>query len=187
MVEWWSKHLQLLVDEGVKFSHVKDIADSGSTAIRNSSYEIFKWTHANNVPFLIFSAGCGNIVVEVLKNDNLITDNVHVLTNLIQFDENGNSVGYNEKVIHVFNKNETELKDIPYNDTITNRKNVIVMGDSVGDSTMAEGLEHSTVLKIGIHNGDDQAKLDSLKENFDIVLTGTDDVNDILELLKKIK
>lgn len=59
--------------------------------------------------------------------------------------------GYDtDKMIHVFNKNETVLQGTDYYNLVLERTNVIVMGDSLGDAEMANGVpESSNVLKIG--------------------------------------
>lgn len=53
-------------------------------------------------------------------------------------------------MITIFNKNEYALRGSDYYDTIKDRDNIIVMGDSLGDAQMADGISHSNhVLKIG--------------------------------------
>lgn len=58
-------------------------------------------------------------------------------------------------MIHVFNKNESALKGSKDFDLLHERNNIIVMGDSLGDSTMANGCVSGIdahVLKIGFLN-----------------------------------
>lgn len=52
-------------------------------------------------------------------------------------------------IIHILNKNEQAIHETEYFDLIRDRDNVILMGDMIGDSEMAEGVPHNTVLKIG--------------------------------------
>lgn len=55
-----------------------------------------------------------------------------------------------EKLIHVFNKNETALEGTDYYKVVHDRTSIIVMGDSLGDAGMANGSpDTSNVLKIG--------------------------------------
>lgn len=55
-----------------------------------------------------------------------------------------------ENMIHVFNKNETALRGTEYYELVRDRSSIIVMGDSLGDASMATGCESaSNVLKIG--------------------------------------
>ena len=40
-----------------------------------------------SVPILIFSAGIGDILLEVVKQDDLVTPNVQVISNFMEFNE----------------------------------------------------------------------------------------------------
>lgn len=72
----------------------------------------------------------------------------------MKYDEQGIIQGFQAAPIHIFNKNEYALKGTEYYDMVQSRDNVILMGDSVGDAGMADGMEHANaVLKIGfIHD-----------------------------------
>lgn len=72
----------------------------------------------------------------------------------MKYDEQGIIQGFQAAPIHIFNKNEYALKGTDYYDMVQSRDNVILMGDSVGDAGMADGMEHANaVLKIGfIHD-----------------------------------
>lgn len=53
-------------------------------------------------------------------------------------------------MIHVLNKNEVAIKNTDYYNLIRERSNVILLGDSLGDAKMADGIDHAeNVLKIG--------------------------------------
>lgn len=48
------------------------------------------------------------------------------------------------------NKNEYALKGTEYYELVQDRENVILLGDSLGDAGMADGMPHcNSVLKIG--------------------------------------
>lgn len=58
-------------------------------------------------------------------------------------------------MIHVFNKDESALKGSKEFDLLHDRTNIIVMGDSLGDSTMGDGCvsgAEAHILKIGFLN-----------------------------------
>lgn len=63
------------------------------------------------------------------------------------------------------------------------RPNIILLGDSLGDTTMADGIAMQTKLSIGFLNDNVDALLPKYLEAFDVVVVddGTFDlVNDIL-------
>lgn len=73
-----------------------------------------------------------------------------MISNFLKYNNEGVIEGFQGKPIHVFNKNEYVLKGTDYHELIEERTNVILMGDSIGDAGMAEGMPHcDSVLKIG--------------------------------------
>ncbi len=41
----------------------------------------------NNVPLLIFSAGLGNVIEEVIDQQSAMTSNMKIVSNMMKFDE----------------------------------------------------------------------------------------------------
>lgn len=75
---------------------------------------------------------------------------MQVISNFLKYNDKGVIQGYANKHINIFNKNEFVLRGTPYHDTIKDRTNAIVVGDSLGDAQMASGMTHcESVLKIG--------------------------------------
>lgn len=72
------------------------------------------------------------------------------MSNFLQY-ENGLLTGLDvNNLIHVFNKNESALRGTDYFDMVKSRDHILLMGDSLGDAGMAEGMPSLThVLKIG--------------------------------------
>lgn len=59
-------------------------------------------------------------------------------------------MGFKDKIIHVFNKNEYAVKNTDFYNEVVDRENAIVLGDSLGDAAMTQGMEHcQNALKIG--------------------------------------
>lgn len=72
------------------------------------------------------------------------------MSNFLQYDENGLLTGLDlNNLIHVFNKNESALRGTDYFDIVKSRDHILLMGDSLGDSNMSEGMYTTHVLKIG--------------------------------------
>lgn len=70
----------------------------------------------------------------------------------MEFDDSDRLVGFHRPLIHTFNKNSSV---IPANciDELSHRNNVILLGDSIGDVSMAEGVRRcGNLLKIGFLN-----------------------------------
>lgn len=65
----------------------------------------------------------------------------------------GKMTGFQDEMIHVYNKNEGAIHDSDYFQKLEHRNNVILMGDSLGDLHMADGaVGVQNKLKIGFLN-----------------------------------
>lgn len=117
--------------------------------MRDYSLELFQTLYRLQVPVLVFSAGLGDSVVSVLKQAKVFFPNVKVISNFLQY-KDGLLNGFGEPIIHTFNKNETVLEGSEYYNLVHQRDHILVMGDSIGDAGMANGMPlSSSVLKIG--------------------------------------
>lgn len=108
-----------------------------------------------DVPVLVFSAGIGDILQEILQIQNALLPNMKIVSNWMKFDESGLLTGFNDPIIHVFNKNESVLgtENSSYFTDLTHRNTAILMGDSIGDIQMSDGMPHQGgILKIGFLN-----------------------------------
>ena len=62
-------------------------------------------------------------------------------------------IGFQGDLIHMFNKNENAIHSSNYFNDLTQRDNIILMGDSMGDIKMAHGVpQPNNTLKIGFLN-----------------------------------
>ena len=106
------------------------------------------------VPILVFSAGVGDVIDEALRHNNLVQDNVKVISNYMNYNEEGKLVEFTGQLIHMYNKNESAVPHSgAYFQDLSHRHNVILLGDSLGDLQMSQGVESpSAVLTIGFLN-----------------------------------
>lgn len=85
---------------------------------------------------LVFSAGLGDTIMAIMKQENLLYPNVNVVSNFLKYekvdgDEQNLIVnGFSDKypLIHTFNKNESVLEGSEYYKMVHNRHNIILMG-----------------------------------------------------------
>jgi cytosolic 5'-nucleotidase 3 len=189
MSKWWINAWKLLKEGGITLQILQEIAHKNETNLRKEVDQFFNSLRRENIPTLIFSAGIGNLIQEIFNENNFTSSNIHIISNFFEFDASGKAIGYNKNPIHTFNKNETHVKDHKYHLKIENKKNVILIGDNLGDISMCNGLAHDCIISIAFFNYkiDDKPELfDQFLETFDIVLTGDDDFSYINNLLQKI-
>jgi HAD superfamily hydrolase (TIGR01544 family) len=186
MNEWWDVHFNLTVNYGITREIIKDIAKRKSMKLRDKVPELFEMLNTNNIPTLIFSAGLGDVIKEFLNQQKLIADNIHIISNFFEFDENGVAKAHSNPLIHTLNKNEVAIKNFPYHNEIENRKNIILLGDSLGDLGMSEGMKYDALLKIGFLNKNTEKNIEEYKEKYDVVITDDGDFDYVNTLLKSI-
>ena len=84
-----------------------------------------------------------------LQKEKKLYDNIHIISNSYEWDKDGYAKKVITPIIHVMNKDETIVKNFPFFMDIKNRKNVLLLGDSLGDIEMTTGFEYNNLIKIG--------------------------------------
>ncbi len=187
MQEWWEKHLKLLINSGMNFGVVEDIISKDKIEGRTGLNEFLNILNSNEIPLLIFSDGLGDFTVEFLRKEKLLFNNIHVIANFFNFDENGLAKGYKDDfIIHVFNKNEYVLKGHPYSKKIKEKNNVILLGDSLGDINMADGIDHNIVLKIGFLNDKVEELQEEYYKHYDLIILNDGSLTKVIEIINNL-
>lgn len=189
MYKWWKAHKELLIESGFDKPTIEqsttDMINEASLELRKGVEEFLETLNKNNIPLIIMSSSLGDLVEEFLKQKNLLTNNIHIIANEFKFNQEGKAIGI-ERIIHVFNKNEMTCKDLPIYQELTKRKNVILLGDSLGDLGMIEGFDYNNLIKIGFLNDKIEEHLEQYKQAFDIIITNDKEFDYVNELIGKL-
>jgi 5'-nucleotidase len=193
MFEWWKAHKNLLVDSGFSKRIVEEcvgeMIDEKYPEFREGVIEFLKNLGENEIPLIIMTASLGDLVSEFMDRNGVFSDNVHVIGNGFNYDSEGNAVSV-KKIIHVFNKHEMEIRELPIYLELVERKNVLLLGDSLGDVKMVGGFDYDGLIKIGFLNGNVDDNLNKYKKEYDVVILDDGDfsfVNGFFEDIKKKK
>lgn len=187
MHEWWIKHFALLIECGLEKKDLKNIVNSGRIQFRDSAKEFLDNLKEKNIPLVIISSnGVGNTILMIFEKENMMSDNIHIITNIFEWDENGKALRVNEPHIHALNKKEVAVKDYPVYKEVENRKNVLILGDSIDDIGMVEGFDYNEIIKIGFLNEKVEENKRKYLENFDVVITNDGDMGEVNGLMGKI-
>lgn len=152
MLEWW--RLSDGLHRGFRLAR-SEIAAAAATfnddCLRVGAKELFDALLELAVPVLVFSAGLADGVLAILRETELLHANVQVLGNYLVYGEDEMLQGFDgTRIVHAFNKNEHALDNSEGGRRLRDRRNVLVMGDSLGDAEMAAGgPDGGKVLKIG--------------------------------------
>ena len=191
MIEWYKEANRCLAESGVKLPWLPLMVEQSNVELRDLTEEMLRSLHTNNIPLLVLSAGVGDLINHIMQHFGVLHDNTTLVSNFLKFDEEGNIVGLQgltrfinysfvfcltfpdsgeeSDLIHMYNKAESIRKRS--SEESCKRRNVIVLGDSLGDVHMAAGVKDpSVVLTVGFLNHNIQSSLETYKSQFDIVL-----------------
>ncbi|XP_035866321.1 cytosolic 5'-nucleotidase 3A isoform X1 [Phyllostomus discolor] len=153
MVEWYTISHGLLVEQALPKAKLQEVVAESNVMLKEGYENFFSKLQQHNIPVFIFSAGIGDVLEEIMRQAGVYYSNVKVVSNFMDFDDNGVLKGFKGDLIHVFNKHDGALKNSKYFSQLKDNSNIILLGDSQGDLRMADGVanvEH--ILKIGYLN-----------------------------------
>jgi len=188
MVEWWVKHIGLLV----KYKTTKqDLINAGKQtnllSFRYGSKELFEMTHKYNIPMIVLSAGLGDIIESGLKSINAYYDNIKIVSNFVDT-KNEIVTGIRGNVIHSLNKNEASIGN-KIDEIEKSRPYILLFGDNFEDKKMVPTEKHDRTILVGfydeIKDNENEYNLDltMFKESFDIVCTKNTSFDELLNVL----
>lgn len=188
MLEWWTTHYDLLMKTGLNKKDIKKIILDGKIVLREGIDKFLEMLDKKNIPLIIMSSsGLGDAIPLALKHEKLLFPNIYTISNSFIWDRSGKATKIKEPIIHSYNKKEIVIKDFPIYDDIKERKNVILLGNTIADIDMIEGFECDILLKIGFLNDEKETPIEEFKKHFDVVLLNDQGMDFINDLLKNIE
>ncbi|CAD5210649.1 unnamed protein product [Bursaphelenchus xylophilus] len=173
MEEWWRDSHQYIIDHKFDLQTITEAVRESKVRFRDGAIDFLRCVCSHNVPLVLFSAGIGNII-EIFLDQNMheIPKNLHIISNMMLFDEENKCKAFTEPLIHTFNKNASVVgQERPFFHSIASRTNVLLLGDSLGDLHMDVGVEREGVaLRIGFLNFNFESLYPKYFDSYDIVL-----------------
>lgn len=171
MVEWWTKAHELLIEQRIRKDDLAKVVRESEARLRKGFKFFFDHLHEHRIPLLIFSAGIGDVLEEVIRQAGVFHSNVNVFSNYMDFDELGVLYGFKGELIHIYNKREGALLNTGHFRELRARPNVLLLGDSLGDLSMADGVQDmENILKIGFLNDKVEERKQMYLDSYDVVL-----------------
>ncbi|XP_041104255.1 cytosolic 5'-nucleotidase 3A [Polyodon spathula] len=187
MVEWYFKSHTLLIEQGLQKDKLPEIVRESDACLREGYEHFFDKLQEHNVPLFIFSAGLGDVLEEIIRQAGVYHPNVKVVSNFMEFDEHGVLKGFKGELIHVYNKHDGALKNTEYFKQLKDNCNIILLGDSLGDLNMADGVPNvENILKIGFLNDKVEERLEKYLDSYEIVLVKDETLEVPNSILQKI-
>lgn len=182
MNEWYRKNIETLTKFSITEETINYAANNDNIiTFRKGAIDFLKTMYNKNIPIIVISAGVGNIIEQFLIKNNCNYPNIYICSNFLEY-ENGivKSVRDNN-LIHPLNKNEVFLPE-NIKSKIENRSNILLLGNSVSDIKMAKN--NKKVFKLGFLDENIEERLQSFKDNYDIICTNNTGYD---EIKKKVK
>jgi len=187
MVDWYKQARANMMSCGIKEDMIKKSIELSTIQLRDNVQDTFRMLHRHQIPVLVFSAGIGNVIEELLRKYGILYPNVEIISNFMEFNaKDGALLGYKDLMVHPLNKNEAVLGDEnKYFMDLSHRDNAILMGDHTSDVQMSRGMPHTdSILKIGFLNDKISERLSRFMDVFDIVLIDDQSMDFVNQLLR---
>jgi HAD superfamily hydrolase (TIGR01544 family) len=188
MEEWWRAHNKLLIASGLNIKDIESAVSHENIQFREGADKFLDTLKDNKIPLIIFSSsGLGTDAISILlKQRGKLSDNIEIVSNTFEYDQNGNVIKIKEPVIHSLNKDEAILRDLPAFKKVKDRKNVILLGDSVDDVGMVEGFSYDNLVKFGFLNDKVGESLVEYKKYFDLLITNDGSMDALNKFMAEI-
>lgn len=175
MEAWWRQSHDAIVAKGVQREVLERLVRDSNIRLRDNAGSLMAHLDAARVPLVMFSAGIGDIIsIFLAQRLGAVPANMHVISNMMTYDDKKVVSGFREPLIHTFNKNGKVIskEEVNFFHEMRKRDNVILMGDSMGDLHMDVGVENhreEDTLKIAFLNKKDHL-LPYYLDGYDIVI-----------------
>jgi len=190
MLEWWKSTFELFIKFWLTKEKIRNAVFNWKIEFREKVEDFCKFLDKNNVPLIIISAsGLWHFWVEYFfEKKEIFYKNIEIISNNFIWDDLWKAIWYKKPIIHSFNKSETILKDNKnIYSKIENRKNVILLWDSLWDHHMVDWFNYNNLIKIWFLNENEDDLLSEYKKRYDVIITWDWDFSFINNLLGEIK
>ncbi|XP_041087273.1 cytosolic 5'-nucleotidase 3-like [Polyodon spathula] len=162
-VDRWMKAHDLLVEQKIRKDQLEMTVRESGAMLRDGFRTFFDELYKHSIPLVIFSAGIRDVLEEIIRQAGVFHPSIKVVSNYMDFDENGVLRAFKGELIHTYNKQGGALKNSGLFNQQTGSQNIILLADSMGDLSMVDRVENvENIRKIGYLND----KVDPLKPNY---------------------
>lgn len=185
MHEWYWKVMDLIYQYDLTYDKLLACVNCADIVFRSGVKNFLRNLYNLHVPIIILSAGIGNVIVEVLKQNECLYDNIHVISNFLKFEDN-HMLPFQDKMIYTFNKCINQLPTT-ISTKIMHKDYILLFGDLIEDLNMVSKEDLDRTLSFGFLEKNVKDNLEFYRSSFDIVLTNNSSFDDVQNILNEIK
>lgn len=200
MQDWYRQAHALLLNEPFTPALLDSASSASKVELRPGFDELYDLCRAHDSPMVVCSAGLGNVVRALLKHRlsspaaSASAADLPIVSNWLTFDAKDHVNGFSQPLLHMFNKDgafvRSQLGEARWNALASGRSVCLLLGDGLGDASMADGLGLPHVVKIGLLNESDPervaARLPQYEAAFDAVILGDRSFEWLLSLVRPL-
>ncbi len=181
MKEWADKSFTLLSKYLTSEEIIENSLENANLHLRLGAKDFLKYMYNKNIPVVIMSAGVGNIIKRFLEKQEVLYDNITLISNFYEFKNNKSYID-TEKLIAVSNKDYSRVPE-KERQVLDKRQNILLCGDIVEDIKMIEKEKLYKTVTVGFFDHNIKENLSTYNKNFDIVLADNENFNTLMGIL----
>mmetsp|Transcript_16201 Transcript_16201/g.49238 ORF Transcript_16201/g.49238 Transcript_16201/m.49238 type:complete len:298 (+) Transcript_16201:508-1401(+) len=152
---WWVRANQILLEHRApRKEEIEKMVAEAEFRPRRGMAELLRKLAELDVPVLVVSAGCSDLIEQFLAQHGVLTPNVHVSSNrLIWHEDSGHLVGCEpHPPITSYCKALTHARNADFFVAHASRQTLLVLGDRRSDLQVASGVPHNLLVSVGLYN-----------------------------------
>lgn len=184
MKEWANNSFTLLSKYLTSEEIIENALKDANLHLRAGAKEFLKDMCDKNIPVVIMSAGVGNIIKRFLEKQEVLYDNITLVSNFFEFKDSGAYID-TKKIMAVSDKDYSRVPEEIRKD-LDKKQSILLCGDIIEDINMIEKEKLHRTLTIGFLDYNVDKNLDIYNEKFDIVLAKGESFDIIRKVGRKI-
>ena len=172
--EWWLRFHGAIISHGLTRDDVREAVAASNSVLRPGAVELLGWLRKHGVRTTIVSAGVSTVIEEILRRNCIeLHEHAQVLANVPVWNEKGVAVAFEEPLIHSRNKPEVlqmmglGTKGRAVLNADKDVQNVVLAGNSIGDATILNSLDHRHSLSFGFLHEEVRSSVRAVYETLD--------------------
>ncbi len=189
MEKWYTDHFKLLIEKRLNKRHLEKIINEPKIKLRDNADIVLSFLSQHKIPLVIISANIlgGEPILMFLNKENMLYSNVEVISNSLLWDKDENAIDYKKPILLSANKDRVLLNRPSYLNRIKDRKNVLLLGDTLDDVSMVGNLEYKNLIEICFLNNKTNEKINDYKKAYDVLILNDSSMEFVSEFLKELK
>jgi HAD superfamily hydrolase (TIGR01544 family) len=186
MAVWWTEQFDLMLAAGFSSSVIDQAISDDLVRMREGALNLIRLLSRHRIPLLILSAGIEPFITRYLSSQGVLDKNVCTVANDFTFDSSGRAVAYHLPLIHSLNKHRMEIVPGDHLAAISERPNLILLGDTLEDMQAAKGLGPACTLSYGFPESSKHPSINAYRTTYDLVIPDDEPMTPVLDLVRSI-